>query len=137
MKLARKLHLWLGMLFAPSILFFSISGAFQILGLHEGPDAPAWISELALIHKDQMVSAPARAPRPEAPKPATPPNPQPPREPAHASAPLKAFFLAVALGLIASTSLGIYLAFAYKRDRVTTLALLGAGIVVPVVFLFL
>jgi hypothetical protein len=144
MKVVRKVHLWLGMLFAPSIVFFAFSGALQIIGLHEGADAPGWVSELALIHKDQMVSAPARPPRPpqaDAPKPDAPkpdaPKPAAPRERPHASAPLKLFFLLTALGLIVSTSLGVYLAFAYKRDRVTILALLGAGLLLPIISLFL
>jgi hypothetical protein len=143
MKLVRKLHLWMGMLFAPSILFFALSGAFQICGLHEG-DGLAWIARLALVHKDQLRSAPSRpprqpeaVPRPDAAKPEAARPASPPRERAHPSQPLKAFFLLMSLGLMASTGLGIYLAFGYKRDRVTVVGLLVAGTLVPIVALFL
>jgi hypothetical protein len=143
MKLVRKLHLWMGMLFAPSILFFALSGAFQVCGLHEG-DGPAWIARLALVHKDQLLSAPSRtprpaeaAPKPDAPKPEAARPVAPPRERPHPSQPLKAFFFLMALGLMASTGLGIYLAYGYKRDRVTVLGLLAAGTLIPIVTLFL
>ena len=143
MKLVRKLHLWMGMLFAPSIVFFALSGALQITGLHEG-DGPAWIARLALVHKDQLLSAPRRPPRPpdpapgaDAPKPEAARAASPPRERPHPSQPLKLFFFVMALGLITSTGLGIYLAFGYKRDRVTILGLLAAGAIIPLVALFL
>lgn len=143
MKLVRKLHLWMGMLFAPSIVFFALSGAFQICGLHED-DGPAWIARLALVHKDQLISAPRRpprqpdaAPRADAGKPDAARPASPPRERPHPSQPLKAFFLLMSLGLIASTGLGVYLAFGYKRDRLTVVGLLVAGTVVPIVALFL
>ena len=68
MKNARKLHLYLGLLFAPSLLFFAFTGALQTFGLHErsrdGGDyqPPAWIQELAQIHKKQSADLPqARA----------------------------------------------------------------------------
>jgi hypothetical protein len=143
MKFVRRLHLWMGMLFAPSILFFAFSGAFQICGLHEG-DGPPWIARIALVHKDQLLSAPKRSPRPpgaaakpDAAKPEAARPASPPRERAQPSQPLKAFFLLMALGLMTSTGLGIYLAFGYKRDRVTIIGLLAAGTILPIVALFL
>ena len=141
MKIIRKLHFYLGVLFAPTIVFFALSGALQILGLHEGKDASALAAEMALIHKDQILHAPQRAPRPQAPKPETKPDEQkveqPRPEPPHRSYALVAWFLALALSLVVSTCLGIYMAFAYKRDRVVILSLLGAGIALPIVFAFL
>ena len=154
-KTSRKIHLWIGLLFAPTILFFALSGALQVFGLHEaeaGKPAPAWISKLAEIHKDQSISPlperkPAGAPAPAAshapdaapsqtaaaPSPAKPAaRPQP-----HRSIPLMLWFAALAVGLVASTGFGIYMAFAYKRDRVTVLGLLAAGIVLPILFAFL
>jgi hypothetical protein len=126
------------MLFAPSILFFALSGAFQICGWHEG-GGPAWIARLALVHKSQLLTAPSRPPRPaeaapraDAARPASPPRERP-----QPSLPLKAFFLLMSLGLVTSTGLGIYLAFGYRRDRATIMGLLVAGTVVPIVALFL
>ena len=63
MLLLRKLHLYLGTLFAPAIIFFAVSGMLQVLGVHESEDAeaaqpPRWIVTLASIHKDQRLSRP-------------------------------------------------------------------------------
>ena len=143
-KTSRKLHLWIGLLFAPTIIFFALSGAMQVFGLHEaeaGKPAPAWIAKLAELHKDQSIS-PLPARRPEArPAPAASPAARPAKPAAHASPhrslPLMLWFAALALGLIVTTGIGVYMAFAYKRDRVTVLGLLAAGIVLPIVFAFL
>ena len=135
-KIIRKLHLWLGLLFAPSIIFFALSGALQILGLHEGRDASPVIAKLAQIHKDQTVEDRSAAPRPAAKPVDATPKPVVEKVAPHRSQLLVVWFLLMAVGLLTSTGLGIYMAFAYKRDRVVILALLGAGIAVPVVGLF-
>ena len=68
MKLIRKIHFWLGTFFAPSIIFFALSGAFQIVGLHEGDGAIGWVARMAQVHKSQTIDTPrARPPRPAAP----------------------------------------------------------------------
>jgi hypothetical protein len=136
MKTIRKLHFWIGTLFAPTIVFFALSGAFQILKLHEG-GGPAWIAKLGQIHKDQTIAeVPARKapPASAAPKPA---EPRVERAEPHRSTVLVVWFLAMALGLLISSGLGIYMAFAYKRDRVVIVSLLAAGTVIPIVSCFL
>ena len=141
MKTIRKLHFWMGTLFAPTIVFFAFSGALQVLGLHEassGESAPGWIAKLAQIHKDQSIAErPARKPSPR-PDPAA--APRPPAEPhaqPHHSTVLVVWFLVMAIGLMCSTGLGIYMAFAYKRDRMVIAGLLAAGIAIPIISLFL
>jgi len=57
MKQIRQLHLYMGTLFAPAILFFAFTGALQTFGLHEGARGsnstpPAWIAQLAQVHKN-------------------------------------------------------------------------------------
>ena len=143
------------MLFAPSILLFSLSGIFQMYGCHEGEggDEPAgWIVRLSQVHMKQTASMPRR-------RPAAPPKPSPvvsqgsgsgsasaapaearpagPPRQASSTAPLKAFFLLMSLGLIATTFLGLYIAFTSPRDRRLQLGLLAAGIVIPIVLLVL
>lgn len=59
----RKIHLYLGTLFAPAIIFFAFSGILQTIGLHEAEKAaasqpPAWIVSLASLHKDQHLPQP-------------------------------------------------------------------------------
>lgn len=141
LKASRKLHLWIGLLFAPSLIFFALSGTLQMFGLHEaegGQPPPAWIAKLAEVHKIQSIDAqPARAPRPPAAAPAASPAPRVERAQPHRSIPLLVWFVGLAAGLVASTGFGIYMAFAYKRDRAVVLGLLAAGIVIPIVLAFL
>lgn len=138
MKTIRKLHFWMGTLFAPTIVFFALSGAFQVLGLHEGSSGA--IAKLAQIHKDQSITEiPPRKPRPA---PAAQPRPTESapieaRVTPHRSMPLVIWFLVMAVGLMFSTGLGIYMAFAYKRDRVVIISLLVAGTAIPLVSLLL
>ena len=61
MKQARQLHLYLGTFFAPSIVFFALTGAVQLFGLHEGHrgeayEPPAWIAKLGSLHKNQTLA---------------------------------------------------------------------------------
>ena len=39
MKSVRRIHAWLGVLFAPTIIFFALTGTLQMYGLHDA--APA------------------------------------------------------------------------------------------------
>jgi hypothetical protein len=48
---------------------------------------------------------------------------------------LKLYFLAMALGLVCSSGIVDYLAFASRRDRRLTLGLLAAGVILPVLAL--
>lgn len=64
MRKIRQLHFYLGVFFAPSILFFALTGALQTFGLHEKSNTPALVAELAQIHKNQTVSS-RREGRPE------------------------------------------------------------------------
>jgi hypothetical protein len=74
MKSIRRIHGWLGILFAPSLLLFALSGVLQMFGCHEGQgsSAPAgWIVRLAQIHMKQTVEVPrGRGPKPAPAQPA-------------------------------------------------------------------
>lgn len=150
MRRVRQWHNYIGVFFAPAILFFVISGAFQTLGLHENRgggsyDPPRWIVAMASIHKDQALphvrvaragSAMADHNRSHATREgrngahaAPPPGPSP--------WPLKIFVLCLALGLGTSALLGITIALKNKATRQTSLILLAAGTLLPIVLLFL
>lgn len=157
MKWIRRLHAWIGVLFAPSIVLFALSGLLQMYGAHEGEGAAGWAQRLGQIHMKQTASLPpARGPRPGAPPAAhaaddhaaapdgtahagdTDHAAAPPAEgaPKRASTlPLKLFFTLMSIGLIVSTCLGVYMAFTPKRDRTLLGGLLAAGIVLPILLL--
>ena len=57
-KAMRNVHLYLGVFFAPLLIFFLISGCWQTFGLHEAKKdgsyaPPAIIKALSSVHKDQ------------------------------------------------------------------------------------
>lgn len=151
LKLVRQLHLCLGLLFAPSIIFFAFTGSLQLFSLHESHpgdtyQAPAWVQKLASIHKDQIVAEKHGPPPGFAAEQRRPPQgdearrpPQPPqggprnqeRRQSKFTLALKCFFLAMAVGLIFSTALGIYMAFQYNRSRALVWGMLIAGTAIP------
>jgi hypothetical protein len=154
LKLAREWHLYLGTLFAPSILFFALTGSLQLFGLHEGRPGeayqpPAWIQKLRSIHKNQTVSE-RRGPPPtflgeqrRPPESAEARQPQQPegggrerrRRTNAFSLALKWFFLSAAAGLTFSTLLGIYMAFKFNRSPALVGGLLSLGTAIPVVLI--
>jgi hypothetical protein len=147
----RKLHLYIGVLFAPAIIFFASTGLLQVYGLHEdhgGYQAPQFIMHLASLHKDQTFAlhhspggnakathdGPAGAsPRPNDGAKA---GAHDDRQPSLGRVLLKAFSAAVSVGLIALTSLGIYMAYAFGRNRWLVNGLLAAGVLIPLVLIF-
>jgi hypothetical protein len=53
----RKWHGYIGMLIAPSVMFFALTGAVQLFGLHEAHGSyhpPALLESLSAVHKDQV-----------------------------------------------------------------------------------
>ncbi len=154
MKRVQQLHLYLGTLFAPLIIFFSLSGALQTLGLHErekaGGATPAWIAQIASVHKNQQLlreqsSGKGRElnARPAAAAP-NPPRGGAPKEGEGGEGeggpspwPLKWFVVLMSLGLIVTTALGIWMAFKYSKNKSVVWGLLAAGILLPIALLFL
>ena len=65
MMAIRTLHFYLGMFIAPSVLFFSFSGALQLFSLHEAHGAyqpPALIEKLGELHKNQRFGLKPKRP---------------------------------------------------------------------------
>lgn len=157
LKWARKWHLYLGTLFAPSIIFFAFTGSLQLFGLHEGHPGeayqpPAWVQKLGSIHKDQTVSEKhgpppgfareqGRSPQTgDARRPQQPPQggrPNEGRKSNRLTLALKSFFLATAVGLIFSTLLGIYMAFKFNRSRALVWGMLLLGTAIPLALIAL
>ena len=138
--MVRQLHLYLGVFFAPALLFFAVTGALQTFSLHEshGDYRPApLIEKLGEVHKNQRFALKPK--RPDKPKAAAkadrtptvaPPTPLPVLV-------VKWFAFATAMGLIGSVLLGLWMGLTQSRNRALALALLAAGVVVPVALLLL
>jgi phosphotransferase system glucose/maltose/N-acetylglucosamine-specific IIC component len=158
----RRLHLYLGTLFAPSIILFAFSGALQVLGLHEAEDAeaaqpPAWIVTMASLHKDQHLPRPKTHKTPAAitqmraehaqqaahsPEHAGEGNhadarPEPDAAAKLSQTLLKAFVLLMAIGLIVSAALGIFIAVKNDRTRRVAWIMVALGILLPAAALLL
>lgn len=146
---SRTLHRYLGVFFAPAILFFAFTGALQTFGLHESehhgaPPPFPWIAALASLHKDQHLPEPRQAKHEAAPAAAAPAAAVPAAaQPDHdaedhdtkSTLPLKLFVLALAVGLCASSLLGLYIALSNPRSRKETAVVLALGIAFPVLLL--
>jgi hypothetical protein len=166
MRLIRQVHLYIGTLFAPAIIFFALTGALQTVELHEskeGAKPAVWIATVADIHKHQRLPGPppgtplpttgaqttpvspaaaqneTSTPNPAATTPAGTESapPRPQRAPRRKpSLPLKAFILIMSVGLIASTLLGIYMSFQLNRSRSLVWTLLVLGSLIPAVLIY-
>ena len=140
MKKVRQLHLYLGTLFAPLILFFALTGILQTLELHEGPGTPKWIEQIASVHKNQRLqSAEPKRPRPpeNGGAPDAPHSDNGESKSGPSPWPLKYFVVLMSLGLITTTGLGIYMAFKYERNKAIVWGLLIVGTLLPIALLWI
>ena len=120
-KVMRNIHLYLGVFFAPLLLFFLISGSWQTFDLHTASKdgsyvPPAIIKTLSQVHKDQRWVDSKAVPQP--------------------STPLRCLIVLMALGVLATTILGIIMAFKYTRGWIVW-SLLFLGFIIPVLFLWI
>jgi len=141
----RQLHTYIGLFIAPSILFFALTGSLQLFNLHESHGAyhpPPLIERLGRVHKDQVFALDDDdAGPPAAPGGATHAAPEPPdhmdTSPRLSTYLLKWFFLAVALGLVTSTSLGLWLGLTHVRHKRVAWIVLITGAAIPIALLLI
>ena len=119
MQFLRRLHLYLGCLFAPALLFFAVTGSWQLYRAQDDTKdgsykAPIALRTLSTIHKDSHL----------------------PGKRASEYTPLRTFSLLAAAGLVLSTLLGIVMAFRFSRSAFTPALLLAAGFFVPLLILY-
>ena len=132
----RLVHFYLGVFFAPLIIFFALSGVLQVFKLHEAyrsvPGAQGdWIAWFGQFHKEQAWIPPRVAPaRPAAPD-AAPKGPPPDRERPETAKPMKWLVAAMGAALMITTILGLWIASGYRNRRRGFAIALAAGIVVP------
>lgn len=135
---ARMWHSYAGAFFAPAILFFSVTGAFQTFNLHKpmpGYHPPPVLQALASMHKNQNLHvkyADDPAPKKDKHAKADKPDDTPPLSLPSVIAQwiLKVFTALVSVGLIATTALGLYMSWQTSRRR-TVLLWFTAGTVLP------
>jgi hypothetical protein len=147
--LPRRIHLLLGVFFAPSILFFAFTGALQTLGLQDrrgDTPPPAWIAHVSQVHVHQTWAVRHRQPPPnaQAARPAEAARPQLPAEPeddeqgeALGHELLQGFIVLMSTGLMVTTLIGLYMAWQMRRDRKVSVVLFILGAAVPIALLFL
>jgi uncharacterized iron-regulated membrane protein len=142
----RRWHSYIGLFIAPSVLFFALTGALQIFNLHEAHGAyepVVLVQMLSAVHKDQVFAKPhqheAHEEEPQSALPSASGAQEGSAEETDkdglATLALKCYFLIVALGLIASTSIGIWMGISQIRRKSLGWALLVAGVFIPVCLL--
>jgi hypothetical protein len=120
MRFLRTLHLYLGCLFAPILIFFAVTGSWQLFNWHESKKdrtyaAPPALAALSFVHKDAHI----------------------PGTPGRQPTPLRYFMLAAAAGLIATAGIGVVMAYRFsQRPMVATVCLLS-GIALPALLLWI
>lgn len=151
LKSTRLAHHYVGVFFAPTILFFVITGGLQMFGLHEASRGSSYVPPAILIHLSQLhkkgtLYLPQRKAAPsaqiKADEPRTDPKSDPPKAPsppptssAPNPLPMKMFFAATALALFTSTGTGLFMAWQCARRKTLVFGVLLAGIVCPLLLL--
>ena len=141
MKKIRALHFYLGVFFAPLIIFFAFSGTLQVFKLHEAyraaPGQPGdWMAWFGSFHKEQAWIAPRPAPAKAASPPAGGAKARPAQEERSVWAqPMKWLVAAMGLSLMATAMLGLYMAFSYPSRRRNCTFAFAAGIALPLLLM--
>ncbi len=120
MKFLRTLHLYLGCLFAPILIFFAVTGSWQLFNYHQSKKdgsytAPRALAALSAVHKDAHL----------------------PPTPARSPTPLRYFMLMAAIGLVTTTVLGVIMAYRFSRRPLVATVCLLLGVAVPGVILWI
>jgi len=120
MKKLRQYHLYLGCIFAPALIFFAVTGSWQLFGKHRGLKDGSYrparsVVILSSIHETQHL-----------------PGTSDDKE-----TPLKFFMLAAAVGLVITTALGIMMAFRFSPHKAPVLICLAAGVAIPITLLLI
>lgn len=139
-RLLRKIHLYVSVFFAPLLLFYGLTGAIQVLHLHEARGAyspPPVIEKLGQVHIHQRYAEKPKRPAPPAgaQKAAAPKAPE--REDPPAMGVLKAILVLSGLGLAGSSVVGVWISLLIPKGRKVALGLLAAGTVLPVLLVVL
>src|SRR4051812_18011205 len=111
MTFLRQLHLYLGGLFAPMLIFFSVTGSWQVFNWHQSTKdhnyvAPQALAVLSDIHKDAHIPPTRR----------------------NSAAPIRYFMFAAAVGLVATTIIGVIMAYRFSQQPLVATVCLLLGL---------
>ncbi|MSU33596.1 MAG: hypothetical protein EXS36_00485 [Pedosphaera sp.] len=121
MKFVRKLHLYLGVFFAPLLLFYIGSGWYQTVNparLKSAAEAESLAQKFRVVHTDQIYPGGGDVRR------------QSPKA-------FQVLVVAMSVAMIVSTLLGLILAFKFTRTRWPVWLALGLGTAAPILLLML
>jgi hypothetical protein len=110
MQKLRSLHLYLGCIFAPLLLFFAISGIWQALGIR-----PHFLRVLSTIHTSHQLKSGEGL----------------------SSLPLTVFVVVMTVSFIFMTMLGIAMALKYGGSRRWVYGCLAFGVMFPTILILL
>ena len=110
MQKLRSLHLYLGSIFAPMLLFFALSGIWQTLGVRS-----QLLQRLSTIHTSHGLKMGGNL----------------------TSKFMVIFVLLMACSFILSTILGVVMALKYGRSRRAAMSCLAVGIAIPLVLVLI
>ena len=120
MKTLRQIHLYLGCIFAPMLVLFTVTGVLQTFKLDEkqknGYTPLKIVEDLAQIHMHQRIPMEGQN---------VPP-----------SVPFKIFVAFMSVGLLTTIVIGIMMAFRSTKNPLLVWGYLGMGIVIPFLLLF-
>jgi hypothetical protein len=118
MNLLRRIHLYLGCFFAPMLVFFCVSGTWQVYGLQwvKGPNILTYLSTIHMGHQ-LFFKDPTKAYT-------------------FSSPCLEFFVVLMAASLVISILLGVIMAFKFGRGTLA-LASLASGVLIPLVLIIL
>jgi hypothetical protein len=144
MTTIRRWHSYIGLFMAPIVLFFALTGAAQLFSLHEAHgnyQPPTVLEKLSSVHKDQVfalghhhepVEPKADSRKSEAGTASRAASEDEGDNTKLATIALKALFLLVALCLVLSTALGLWMGLTQTRQKRLGWMLVVAGALMPV-----
>ena len=110
MQKLRSIHLYLGCIFAPLLLFFAVSGIWQTFGFQS-----EFLQKLSSIHTERAWKDGSEL----------------------GSSPLRMFVVVMAVSFIVTTILGVIMAIKFGRNRKAAFYCLALGVVIPGVMVLL
>lgn len=111
MQKLRTLHLYLGCIFAPMLLFFAVSGIWQTLNLGSQSKILALLSTIHTSHSLKLGGL--------------------------TSPWLMIFVLLMTIAFMLTTILGVVMALTQGKNRVVAWRCLAAGVIIPLVLVLL